>query len=236
MKRIAVVPARSGSKRISNKNIREFCGKPMLAHVLMAAQTSNLFETIHVSTESKTVYDVAAAYGSPPDFLRPHELADDLTPIMPVLRHVVREYAKRGRNFDEAWVLMACAPLLDSETLIEAAGVLDRHPERSALLAVTEFPAPIQRAYALRADGMLSMAQPEMFPVRSQDLEKHYFDAGSFAAYRTKRVLDSEGAGTSAEFIGFVLPKGSAVDIDEEPDWELAEALYRIKHSRGAKN
>lgn len=235
MKRLAVVPARGGSKRIPNKNIRDFSGQPMITHVLMAARTSRLFDTIHVSTESESIRDVAITFGFAPDFSRPNELADDHTPIMPVLRYVAEEYAKRGQTFDEIWLLMACAPLIDANDLCKAAALLQGSGTKDPLLAVSEYPAPIEWAFSRGENGALKPVQAGMFAIRSQDLKKHYFDAGSFAAFPAERVLQSEGAGSDSGFIGYPLPKGSAIDIDDEQDWQLAEAIYGFRAGRALK-
>src|SRR5450755_2920533 len=106
--RLAVIPARGGSKRIPDKNIRMFCGKPMIGHILQAATGSRLFDTIHVSTESQRIADVVESLGYTIDFLRPQHLAGDHTPLMPVLKYAAETYATTGKNFDEIWLLMAC--------------------------------------------------------------------------------------------------------------------------------
>ena len=234
MKRLAIIPARGGSKRIPNKNIRDFCGQPMITHVLSAARASGLFTTVHVSTERESIRDVAAQFGFPPDFPRPAELADDHTPIMPVLRHAAQEYASRGVDFDEIWLLMACAPLIDAKDLRSAAALFQQAGGAQPLLAVSEYPAPIEWAFSRGENGALTPVQAGMFAARSQDLEKHYFDAGSFAVFPSKHVLESEGAGFDSGFIGYCLPKGTAIDIDDEQDWELAEAIYHCTR-RGFK-
>ena len=235
MKRLAIIPARGGSKRIPNKNIRHFCGRPMISHVLGTARDSGLFSTIHVSTESESVREVAAQFGFSPDFPRPAELADDYTPIMPVLRYAAEEYARRGQHFDEIWLLMACAPLIDERDLQEAAILFRQSGAAQPLLAVSEYPAPIEWAFGRGANGTLTPVQPGMFAVRSQELEKRYFDAGSFAAFPARQVLDSQGAGTDDGFVGYVLPKGTAIDIDDEQDWQLAEAIYTLRSTRVGK-
>ncbi|MBC2770582.1 cytidylyltransferase domain-containing protein [Pusillimonas minor] len=234
MKRLAIIPARGGSKRIPNKNIRDFCGQPMITHVLGVARASGLFAKVHVSTESESIRDVAAQFGFPPDFPRPAELADDHTPIMPVLRHAAQEYAKRGERFDEVWLLMACAPLIHAKDLSSAASLFQQAGSEQPLLAVSEYPAPIEWAFSRGENGALTPVQAGMFAVRSQDLEKRYFDAGSFAVFPASRVLESQGAGSDSGFIGYVLPKGTAIDIDDEQDWQLAEAIYRVKAARAA--
>jgi pseudaminic acid cytidylyltransferase len=235
MKRLAIIPARGGSKRIPNKNIRDFCGQPMITHVLGAAKDSGLFAAIHVSTESQSIRDVAAGYGLPPDFPRPAELADDHTPIMPVLRYVAEEYSRRGQYFDEVWLLMACAPLIEAQDLGKAAALFREAGGEQPLLAISEYPAPIEWAFSRGTNGALTPVQAGMFAVRSQDLEKRYFDAGSFAAFPAAKVLQSQGAGSDSGFIGYALPKGTAIDIDDEQDWQLAEAIYRARATRAAK-
>lgn len=232
MKRLAIIPARGGSKRIPNKNIRDFCGQPMITHVLTAARDSGLFAKVHVSTESESIQHVAAQFGFPPDFPRPAELADDHTPIMPVLRNAVQEYAQRGEHFNEVWLLMACAPLIDAKDLSSAATMFQLAGSEQPLLAVSEYPAPIEWAFSRSGNGALTPVQAGMFAVRSQDLEKRYFDAGSFAVFPASHVLESQGAGSDSGFIGYVLPKGTAIDIDDEQDWQLAEAVYRVKAAR----
>jgi pseudaminic acid cytidylyltransferase len=228
-RRIAIIPARGGSKRIPNKNIKDFCGKPMIGHVLGVARESGLFHTIHVSTESDTIRGVVQALGFEVEFLRPHELADDHTPIMPVLKFVTDAYAERGLEFDEIWLLMACAPLVNAGHLLESAKLFERTGATAPLLAVSEYPAPIEWAFRRTDDGKLTPIQPGMFAMRSQDIEKTYFDAGCFAIFPPLAVRRSYGAGSDSGFVSYVLPKGSAVVIDDELDWSLAEAMYRAK-------
>jgi N-acylneuraminate cytidylyltransferase len=235
MRRLAIIPARGGSKRIPNKNVRDFCGKPMIAHILSAARESGLFETVHVSTENAAIASVAAEQGYPVDFMRPENLADDYTPIMPVMKYAVDEYERRGRSFDQVWLLMACAPLIAASDLVAAEELFVKSGGHAHLLAVSEFQAPIEWALRRDTNGLLVPLQPGMFAVRSQDLEKRYFDAGSFAIFPTATVQRTEGPGIDTGFIGYVLPKGSAVDIDDERDWMLAEAIYQLRQADRTK-
>lgn len=225
-RRIAIIPARGGSRRIPGKNIRDFCGRPMIAHILDTARESGLFDVVHVSTESAQVRETVERLGFGIDFMRPEHLADDTTPIMPVLKYVVETYAARGRQFDEVWELMACAPLIMPRDLTGAAAMFERTGRTAPLLAVAPHPAPIEWAYRRAADGTLIPVQPGMFAVRSQDLERAYFDAGSFAVMPTALVLSSEGAGSDTDYIGYVLDRTRAIDIDDEDDWALAESMF----------
>ncbi len=224
--RLAIVPARGGSKRIPDKNIRDFCGRPMIGHILNAASGSHLFDAIHVSTESRRIADVVEALGHPIDFLRPDHLADDHTPLMPVLRHVAEAYAARGRQYDEIWLLMACAPLIAPEDLIQAADLFASRGGDRPVMTVSQYPVPVEWAYRRRDDGRLDPLRPEMHAVRSQDIAPAYFDAGSFYIYPAATVLQSEGAGDYSSYVGYALPRHKAIDIDSEEDLQLAELLF----------
>lgn len=228
-RRLAIIPARGGSKRIPNKNTRDFYGKPMISYVLNAASESRLFDVIHVSTDSDEIRDTVENLGFQIDFMRPSELADDHTPIMPVLKFVTDKYFSLGQEFDEIWLLMACAPLIEMSDLQEAAKLFEQSGGSKSLIAVAEYPVPIEWAFCLNTDGTLKPVQPGMFSVRSQDLGKKYFDSGTFVVYSYSMIQSSEGAGSDADFIGFVLSKGKAIDIDDKEDWAIAEALYREK-------
>jgi N-acylneuraminate cytidylyltransferase len=127
------------------------------------------------------------------------------------------------------------APLIDANDLLKAAILFEESGSKDPLLAVSEYPAPIEWAFSRDDDGALTPVQAGMFAIRSQDLRKHYFDAGSFAAFSAARVLQSEGAGSDSGFIGYPLPKGSAIDIDDEQDWQLAEAIYSARASRAVE-
>jgi pseudaminic acid cytidylyltransferase len=232
MKRLAVVPARGGSKRIPHKNIRDFCGKPMIAHILDAARQSGLFDTIHVSTDDPEIAKIAGKLSFAPEFMRPGELADDHTTVMAVLKYVAAEYEKRGIVFDQMWLLMACAAMTLASDLVGANELFVQAGGQAPVLAVSEFPVPIEWAFRREADGRLIPIQPGQFAVRSQDLEKRYFDAGSFAVFPASHVRASHATGSDAGFIGYTLRKGAAVDIDDEHDWSLAEAIFRFQRLR----
>ena len=235
MRRLAIIPARGGSKRIPNKNIRDFCGRPMIAHVLETAHLSELFSVIHVSTENENICEVVTKIGFPPAFRRPKLLAEDHTPIMPVLRHTLEQFTNRGEVFDEVWLLMACAPLIGVKDLQTAAQRFRDAGGDRPLLAVSEYPAPVEWAFRLDCNGELIPLHPGMFATRSQDLEKRYFDSGSFAIFSAQGIFGSCKLGSDQGFIGFVLPKGSNVDIDDEEDWALAETIFRARKESDRK-
>ncbi len=232
-RRIAVIPARGGSKRIPGKNVRDFCGKPMIGHILDTARASALFDVIHVSTESEEVRQLIERLGFEIDFLRPADLADDHTPLMPVLKSTADAYAKRGQEFDEVWLLMACSPFVERRHLLEAANMLEQSGRKQPVMAVARYPVPIEWAYSLGPGGLLNPLQPGMFAVRSQDIEPKYFDAGTFVGFPSGIVQSSRGAGSDSDFIGYVMDRNEVVDIDDEADWVLAESMFSQRERPG---
>lgn len=201
----------------------------MIAHILQAARESRLFDEIHVSTDSVAIRETVEGLGFSVEFMRPQELADDYTPIMPVLKYVTEAYSSYGQTFDQVWLLMACAPLVEVTDLQQAAELFDHSGGINPVLAVSEYPVPIEWAFSCASDGKLTPVQPGMFAIRSQDLGKKYFDAGAFVIFPAQVVQRSDRAGSDAEFIGHTIPRGNAIDIDDEADWKLAEAMYRLK-------
>jgi len=228
VKRLAIIPARGGSKRLPGKNIRDFCGRPMLTHILEAARGSGLFDCIHVSTDSAAIRDVAAGAGCPPQFARPDFLADDRTPLIPVLQWTVEEFARRGMRFDEAWLLMACAPLVQPEHLRLMAQRMEELGEAcKALMAVLPFPAPVQRGFLRGEDDKLRPVCAEQFATRTQDLPVTYHDAGVVDVYRLPFLTEAKDVSWGDQFHGYPLPRWTAVDIDDDEDWRFAEIVYR---------
>ena len=227
MKRLAIIPARAGSKRILNKNIKYFCGKPMIHYILNTANESKLFNKIHVSTESSNVASVCEEIGITTDFLRPKELADDMTPIMPVLKYTLKKYLDMGEKFDEVWLLMACSPLVQSNDLIKASKVFLRRENKSkSLIAVTEYPAPIEWAFESDKHNNLTPVQPGAFLIRSQDIAPKFYDTGTFTIFPNDTVEVGENE-TDKNFISYILPRSSSIDIDTLDDWNFAEIIYK---------
>lgn len=225
-RRLAVIPARGGSRRLKDKNIMPFMGRPMIGHPLAAALGSGVFDTIHVSTDSDRIRTVVEREGFAVDFLRDPSLADDHTPLMPVLQWVLRAFVERGQVFDDVCLLMPTAPLLEPNDIREAHALYDAARPRRSLLAVSAYPAPVEWAFERGSDGALTPREPGMFAVRSQDLAPKYYDTGTIAIFPVAGVL-SEVPPDDRAFISYVLPREKSVDIDDEADLKLAEALFR---------
>ncbi len=145
-KRLLILPARSGSKRIKNKNIKLFKKKPIILYSLLEAKKSKLFSKIHVSTDSKKIKKIVEKNGFNIDFLRPKKLATDKTSTVDVLNFVVKEYGKQKFNFDEIWSLAPCSPLIKSLDLKKASKILKRNKNK-IIISITKYPAPIEWAF-----------------------------------------------------------------------------------------
>ena len=221
--RVAVIPARGGSKRIPDKNIREFAGTPIIAYSIMAARESGCFDQVVVSTDSEKVAEVALDYGAVVPFWRPKELADDLTPTIPVIRHAVETLRNQGEDPREVSCIYATAPFLRPEDLRVGFSLLS---DCSAFVfAVTGYRFPIQRALRRDARGRVSMFEPDQFATRSQELEIAWHDAGQFYLAMAETWLTEECIFQSSS-IGMSLPISRVQDIDTIEDWEQAELMF----------
>lgn len=224
--KLAVIPARGGSKRIPRKNVKDFFGQPMIAWSIAAARDSGCFDRIVVSTDDPEIAAVARAHGAETPFVRPPELADDHTPTIPVIAHAIQWHLDRGEAVDAACCIYATAPFVRAEDL-QAGGELLQQRHADYAFAATSFPFPIQRAFRLTADGHVEMFQPEHFNTRSQDLEPAFHDAGQFYWGQTAAWLSGKPF-FGANSVPVLLPRYRVQDIDHPEDWQRAEALFRV--------
>jgi len=229
--RLAVIPARGGSKRIPRKNVRAFAGKPMIAWSIEAAATTGLFDDIVVSTDDPEIAEVARAAGASIPFMRPPELADDHTGLIPVVRHAIDWFDHAGRAPAEVCCLLATAPFLRAEDVGAGLAAMTRAQAEFAL-SVTRYAFPIQRAVRMTPDGRLAMFQPEHFATRSQDLEEAFHDAAQFYWGRAGAWRAAASLFTPAT-VALVLPRARVQDIDTPEDWALAEALFAVANRAG---
>jgi N-acylneuraminate cytidylyltransferase len=226
--RIAVIPARGGSKRIPRKNIRLFQGRPMLAWSITAARASGAFERIIVSTDDAEIATVARAEGAETPFLRPAELADDHATTLVVMQHAIAALGGMdGDGADYVCCIYPTAPLLRPAFLTRGFELLAARPDKSYALGVTSFPFPVQRAVRIGADGALEALYPQYRETRSQDLEPAFHDAGQFCWGRTGAWRAGEAVFSSAT-LPVVLPRHLVQDIDTPEDWLRAEALFKV--------
>jgi pseudaminic acid cytidylyltransferase len=221
---VAVIPARRGSKRIPNKNIKLFAGKPMIAYAIEAAQCTGIFDRILVSTDSETIAQVAKQFGAEVPFLRPAELADDHTPTALVVAHTLHWLDASGCPIDYVCCLYATAPFVRPEYVQEGYQLLTSQ-KVSSVFSVTSFPFPIFRALKIAEDGQVAMFWPKYELTRSNDLPTAYHDAGQFYWLACDAFLrDQKMYGRDA--LPVILPRYLVQDIDTPEDWETAECMF----------
>lgn len=223
--KVAIIPARGGSKRIANKNIRLFAGKPMIAWSIEAAQQSGIFDQVLVSTDSEAIADIARASGAQIPFWRPPELADDYSTTGQVMAHAVNRLLAMGQPIEYACCLYATAPFVRPQDLKSAGDLLRKEPDLDFVYTVTTFTYPIQRALGMREDGTIAILAQEHLLTRSQDLSPAYHDAGQFywgreSAWRRMTPV------LAAVAKPWLLPRHQVQDIDTEEDWTRAEWLF----------
>ncbi len=224
MKRIAIITARGGSKRIPKKNIKEFCGKPIIAYSIIAALDSGVFDEVMVSTDSEEIADIAKSYGAKVPFMRSEKTSNDFATTADVLMEVIESYKKLGDEFDYMCCIYPTAPFVTGDKLKKAMELIETN-EAETLMPVVDFSFPPQRGMVIR-EGKLGYMYPEYALCRSQDLEKMYHDCGQFycmdvkAFEKTRRVV-------MENTVPFVVSEMEVQDIDNMSDWEIAEIKYQ---------
>lgn len=224
--RLAVIPARGGSKRIPRKNIRPFCGKPMIVWSIEAALRSACFDQVIVSTDDAEIAEAARIHGASVPFMRPAELSDEHTGTIPVIGHAIEWFQKQGDTPGQVCCIYATAPFVRAEDIQQGLRVLEQTGGDYAF-SVTSYASPIQRAIRITPHGRVEMFQPEHFNTRSQDLEEAFHDAGQFywgsaTAWLTGKPIFSPDAAP------IILPRHRVQDIDTHADWARAEWMFKV--------
>jgi N-acylneuraminate cytidylyltransferase len=223
--KIAVVPARGGSKRIPRKNIRPFCGRPMIAWPIGAARESGLFDHVIVSTDDPEIAGTARDLGAEVPFMRPAELADDHAGTIPVMAHATSWAQAQGWPIEAVCCVYPTAPMISPDDLAEGLRLLTEGG-RDFVFAATDFASPIFRAFRQTEDGGIEMFFPDHFHSRSQDLPAALHDAAQFywgrpEAWLTAQTLFGPKSGV------VLVPRWRVQDIDTPDDWVRAEAMFR---------
>ena len=218
--KIAVIPARGGSKRIPHKNIKNFNGKPIIAWSIEAAKFSCLFDHIIVSTDDIEIAEISKKYGAEVPFMRPKELSDDYTGTTEVIAHATQWALNQGWKVTGVCCILATAPFI----LVED---IKRGLEWDYIFAVTNFASPIFRSFYEQSNGGLEMFFPEHFLSRSQDLPSAWHDAAQFYWGKPSAwIANKRGIGPNSAVIK--IPRWRVQDIDDEQDWARAEVLCSL--------
>lgn len=225
MKKIAIIPARGGSKRILRKNIKFFIDKPIIAYSIEAALKSNLFDEVMVSTDDEDIAKIATEYGAKVPFLRSEINSNDVATTIDVIAEVTEAYKKEGRIFDYTCCIYPCAPFVTKQILISSFSKLEDE-NLDCVFPVLKYGHPIQRALKVKADNRIEMIAPENMQIRTQDLEASYHDLGQFYMFKTEKIISANRLWN--DNTGFIeLKEIESHDIDTIEDWELAEFKYK---------
>ena len=226
MSKLAIIPARGGSKRIPKKNINFFLGKPIIAYAIETAINSKLFEEVMVSTDDHEIAEIALSYGAKVPFKRSEKNSNDFATTVDVIKEVILSYNNLGIKFEYASCIYPCTPLLSKERLLESFYLLEEK-NLDCVFPVIKYGFPIQRAVRINDKGLIEMFQPEHLTARSQDLELSFHDAGQFYSFNINNLISKQKLVT--DNTGYIeVSEMEAQDIDNLVDWELAELKYRI--------
>ena len=235
MKRLAIIPARSGSKRLPGKNIKDFCGKPIISYPIAAALASGLFDEVMVSTDSEEIAEIGRRFGASVPFLRSEAASRDFAIDLDVQEEVLREYEKRGAHFDQMVYIYPCNPFVTVKHLTDAVLKLEKCGA-AILFPVAKYSDSPYRSYYIDENDRLRVKFPEYTSTRTQDLPALYHDCGMFYAFNLSEVW---GHGESQEEhrqrllnnrSSLVISEDECQDIDTAEDWIVAEQKYRIMH------
>ncbi|WP_415886878.1 pseudaminic acid cytidylyltransferase [Neptuniibacter sp. QD37_6] len=221
--KLAVIPARGGSKRIPRKNIKPFAGKPMIAWSIEAAQRSGLFDRIVVSTDDREIAEIASEYGAEVPFIRPADISDDFTGTAEVVQHAIQFIQNEGHQVDDVCCVYATAPFARSDDLQQAYQELVNG--WSYVIPACEFNAPIFRSFQQYDDGSIEMFYPDKFASRSQDLPEALHDAGQFYWGKAAAWLELKPFFTRDTY-ALRIPAWRVQDIDTNDDWRRAELMF----------
>lgn len=220
---VAIIPARSGSKRIKNKNIKLFNNKHLIYYSIKAALKSNLFKKIIVSTDCKKISSIAKKYGADVPFLRPKHLSDDYTPTQKVINHTISQL-KYKELVNNVCCIYATAPFIDFKNLIKADKLLKKN-KNSFIFTASKFHSSVFRSFYFKKNKLIKIF-PKFINLRSQDLEDSYFDVGQFYYANKKTWLNKNIFTKDSKIIS--IPYLQSFDLNNMEDWKVINKLKKI--------
>tara|TARA_A100001015_G_scaffold43730_1_gene48067 strand:+ start:339 stop:1028 length:690 start_codon:yes stop_codon:yes gene_type:complete len=224
MNRLLIIPARGGSKRIKNKNIKKFHNKPIIQYPLTSAKKSKLFNIIHVSTEDKSIFKLAKKIGFNPEFFRDKKLGNNSVGISEVIKFVINKFIKMNKNFDEVWCIYPCSPLINEHDLKKISIYFKK--QENSLMTINEFPAPVFWALKKKKDNTLEHIFKAKSKIPSNKIKPFFYDNGCIIILKKKDFLKNFN---KIKFTGYEMPIYKSVDIDNMKDWKLALSFHKIQ-------
>ena len=226
---VAVITARGGSKRIPRKNIRKFCGKPIIAYSIEVALESQLFDEVMVSTDDKEIAEISKKYGAVVPFMRSEKTSSDYATTKDVLVEVLDTYKSIGKEFDYMCCLYPTAPFITADTLVYGINRL-KETKADCLEPVAKYKRPLQSGFRVNDDGYLEYLYPEFAKEDILDTEPLYYDVGQFYWYNVKEYFFLGKKELDVSTI--IIPEEMVQDIDDESDWAIAEMKYTLLHKK----
>lgn len=231
MKTIAIITARGGSKRIPRKNIKDFCGKPIIAYSIESAIESECFDEVMVSTDDEEIAEISRQFGAKVPFMRSDATANDYATTNDVLLEVLDEYKKRELEFDYHCCIYPTAPFITAEKLKNAMNLIQKN-DVEYVATFAQFNVPPQWRCLVDEQGLVQFMEPDTILIRSQDLSPMYYDAGQFYIYDTKNFIAKKGRNFK-KISAIKVPESEVQDIDTLDDWEMAEMKYHRMMAKG---
>ena len=221
-KRLLIIPARKGSKRIKNKNRKIFFGKPVIEYAITTALKSKIFNCIHVSTDCKIIKKISRKYNLNTEFDRPKNLSDDKTKLLKVFDYVVKKFRKKDMIFNEIWYLLPCSPLIYSSDIKKSSKFFDQKAE-NCMLAISQYSPPIEWAFKKNKSHILKPYMPNKIKLNSQKLTPSYYDSGTFGAFKADVFINNK----KLNYCGYEIPKHRGIDVDNIEDWIMLKKVYK---------
>ena len=221
-KRIAIIPARSGSKRIKDKNIKNFHGKPLISYCLSEIKKSKMFDKIHISTDSKKIANIAKRKQIKIDFFRSKKLSQDKASIQEIIEFVIKKYSDDGISFDEIWLFFATNPFIKINTIKKAYKIFLYYKKKYSVMTVTKYNYPIEWSGHLKNKKLYPIF-PKLISKDSKNTYKALCDAGMLVIYQNSFLKNKK----KIEYVPCILPLGNSVDIDDIEDFKLAHKLFK---------
>lgn len=222
IKRLAIIPARGGSKRIKNKNIVKFLGKPLIYYAIDSLKESKLFETIHISTDSAKIKKIVKNKNINIDFFRPKYLSGDKIGVQKVIDFVFKKLKKKNLLFDEVWLIFATNPFISKKILIKASKLYQKYKGKYSILPVSKYNYPIEWALKTKKNYLLEPVFKNQIKKNSNKFKQKYCDAGMFVVYE-RDFLNKK----IHRFKPLIIPYTETVDIDNFEDFDLAKKLFK---------
>ena len=222
---IAIIPARSGSKRIKNKNIKKFFNKPIIYYPIKTALKSKCFDEVHVSTNSKKIANLATQFGAKVPILRPKKLSKDNSSTISVINHYIKYLNKEKKKFDFVCCIYPTSVFVKAKHIISAYKKL-KNKKLSYVFTVSQFPQPIERSFTIKKSKVYQPMKKKYILSRSNYLKKKYFDAGQFyfgktSSFKKNKLVFSRGSGV------IEIDKYKSIDINDNKDWEIAKTIFK---------